>query len=82
MKKKVYRALYKNDGKNLIEIREGKDKIAEFESPIKSMKFIEQKEKGKDKVNVLEVETGDGKKEVLEVKELQPKKRGRKKKND
>ena len=81
MKKKVYRALYKNDEENLIEIREGKDKIAEFESPIKSMKFIEQKEKNKDKVNVLEVETEDGKKEVLEVKE-EKKKTGRKKKDD
>ena len=81
MKKKVYRALYKNAEENLIEIREGKDKIAEFEVPIKSMKFIEQKEKGKDKVNVLEVETEDGKKEVLEVKE-EKKKTGRKKKND
>ena len=81
MKKKVYRALYKNDEENLIEIREGKDKIAEFEAPVKSIKFIEQKEKGKDKVNVLEVETEDGKKEVLEVKE-EKKKTGRKKKND
>ena len=45
------------------------------------MKFIEQKEKNKDKVNVLEVETEDGKKEVLEVKE-EKKKTGRKKKND
>ena len=80
MKKNVYRALYKNDEENLIEIREGKDKIAEFESPIKSVKFIEQKEKGKDKVNVLEVETADGKKEVLEVKES--KKKAGKKKND
>lgn len=77
MKKSVYRALYKNDEENLIEIREGNDKIAEFESPIKSMKFIKQKEKGKDKVNVLEVETADGKKEVLEVKES--KKKGKKK---